>query len=802
MWSAYTRTAAAPTPRVLWIELTSKCPFDCVFCSRKLRRGAGQHLPFAVYEKLVAGLADVRTLVLNYSGESTYYPDLIPAIRVARDAGAWVELVSAFASATPEMTRELAASGLNRLTVSVHTMESAQFSEIYRYSSLAALKARLHELMSHPDRPAVDFGFVAMDSNLDQLGSVGTFAQTIGVADVLIFPVMRRDPIAAEFVTELNSSGEHRPDFRARLARAVDHARTREAGLRFTVCTPGFNGDTPQLGAVPKPYPWPLPEGACIHSCDQNPFETAHVLSNGDVVPCEVLDRRVMGNLLTSTIDEIWTSDSYSEFRRQYRAGGIAECRTCAWKSAFVPGPLAGEIIGSRGRSSQLLYGWHEPANEEVIWSTQRAAAVLRPRRGSRFLHVSGMLPPARAAEPNALTIRCNGREIDTVENPWGETIPFGLNFAVEGGADEWLLEFRTRFAFRPSEHGAGSDNRDLGFALMLLASKPAPRVANAAAIAPLRRMIRFVDRAGRMRKRRGARFGEPESGVSIIIPERDNPEHLAHCLTSVETAIHGINEGVEIIVAANGSPRVRYSHLSDRARWLFCDAPLGFSAAVGRGVRTARYGWVYLLNNDAELDAHALRAVLELRRADVFAVASQIFLRDATRFREETNLTELRLENGVVTVHDVIPASASPVETFYAGGGASLFQRRLLLRLLTDAYDPFYWEDVEWGWRSRKLGYRALFCPASIAHHTQRGTISRHFTPDDIELILERNRLLFQLRNMTESGSTEAVLDEVSRLPPETVDWFRRPRVLAGIAASRLWNLRAPLFDDRVLSS
>ena len=29
-------------PRILWIELTSRCPFDCVFCSRAILRGAGQ----------------------------------------------------------------------------------------------------------------------------------------------------------------------------------------------------------------------------------------------------------------------------------------------------------------------------------------------------------------------------------------------------------------------------------------------------------------------------------------------------------------------------------------------------------------------------------------------------------------------------------------------------------------------------------------------------------------------------------------------------------------------------------------
>ena len=47
---------AARTPRVLWVELTSKCPFDCIFCSRQTRRGAGRHLPFDTYTRLIEDL--------------------------------------------------------------------------------------------------------------------------------------------------------------------------------------------------------------------------------------------------------------------------------------------------------------------------------------------------------------------------------------------------------------------------------------------------------------------------------------------------------------------------------------------------------------------------------------------------------------------------------------------------------------------------------------------------------------------------------------------------------------------------
>src|SRR6266567_3977792 len=133
----------AMTPRILWVELTSKCPFDCVFCSRKSRRGSGEHMPYALFESLVRQVSDPRTFLLNYSGESSVYPELIPAIRLARSTGARVELVTALASATDSLLEQLSTSGLTRLTISIHAVDAAAFTEIYRHSSFASLRTRL-----------------------------------------------------------------------------------------------------------------------------------------------------------------------------------------------------------------------------------------------------------------------------------------------------------------------------------------------------------------------------------------------------------------------------------------------------------------------------------------------------------------------------------------------------------------------------------------------------------------------------------------------------------------------------------
>jgi len=504
-------------------------------------------------------------------------------------------------------------------------------------------------------------------------------------------------------------------------------------------------------------------------------------------------------------MDEIWHGDAYRRFREQYRRGEIAECRTCPWKRAYVPRGLAPEILASRGNHAQLLHGWHEPSGENHIWGSQQAVAILAPRRGSRTLHVSGMLPQGPAGCPNELTIRVNGREAGRVRNPWEETIPFGLDFAVPETEDStWTIEFRTTHRHVPE-----GEQRDLGFALVLLASKQEVDVAavreRRTAMEPLAEWIRTVDRwAWRVRSRwrrpiPKAERGILSPGISIVVPERANPGELAECLAGVAQAAAKWKEPIEVIVVVNGSPAADYftlRHAHPAVRWQFHARALGFGGAVRAGLRDVHFPWVYLLNSDAVPEPDALRELSACRAQGTFSIASQIFLKDTTRFRDETNWTTLLVERGLATVHDWLPRSESPVPGFYSGGGASLFQARLLARLLDGgAYAPFYWEDVEWGWRARKLGYENVFCASSRVQHTQRATIGKLYGSEEVERVVQRNRLLFQLRNLTTAGSLEAVFDEMAQ---QDVSFDRGMRWQ--IARSRVWNHLAPFSDEEVL--
>ncbi len=289
------------------------------------------------------------------------------------------------------------------------------------------------------------------------------------------------------------------------------------------------------------------------------------------------------------------------------------------------------------------------------------------------------------------------------------------------------------------------------------------------------------------------------KSGISIIIPERENPELLEECLNSVLVACRRVKEPVEIIVVVNGSDLLRYSKLKDTftsVQWLFFERPLWFTGAIYQGLIRACHDWVYLLNDDMVLDPMALCELLDWRGSHIFAIASQIYFKDPDKRREETGWTHYRIRDEVFEIFDQQPDETGTVRgTLYAGGGSSLYQRKLLLRIMGkgNPYSPFYWEDVEWGTVAWKLGFESLFCPASKVWHSHRATYRRLFAEEEIDRIFRRNGCLFQLRNPLEGVSARLVFRSLTMLDLKSVLELLTPGTLVGIWAARLRSLRYP---------
>lgn len=462
----------APLPKVLWIELTSKCPFDCIFCTRRTRFGAGRHLDFGVYRRLIAELDAPDFIGLNYSGESLYYPKLLDAIRLAAATGAATELVSAFSTISQPLLRGIVESGLDRLAISLHTMDPEQYQAIYQFGSLDLLKRRVADFFElraalGVQKPRLDFCFVAMRENLHQLPAVAAYAHSVGAPEISIHPIIGRHLVAHDFSRELEGN-QLRTGFKDELRREVEALRRALPAFRVNVLNPDLDLN-PRLSHSPGYYSPLLPAGARIHTCDQSPFESVHILAGGNVVVCEVHDEVSLGNLHEQSLREIWTGERYRDFRRRYVTGSVPECRACVWKMAYLPGPFRTAIVAADGMSPQLLRGWHNDITDGIVWSKRRALAALANPRRARRVRVAGVLPFAVNSEKDQLTVTCNHRPIGTVQNDSGALKRFDLVFTLPERWDCLYFEFETSRLFRPSLDSSSGDSRDLGMGLVRL---------------------------------------------------------------------------------------------------------------------------------------------------------------------------------------------------------------------------------------------------------------------------------------------------------------------------------------------
>jgi radical SAM protein with 4Fe4S-binding SPASM domain len=295
---------------------------------------------------------------------------------------------------------------------------------------------------------------------------VVALANDSGVQQIDIHPVIRRDEIPETFSQEL-IAGNLTSHFRLQLSKTLRDLEAAYPHIDMNVSNKELE-QTPCLSSSPIPFPSALPEGAKIFSCEQNPWDTVHVLANGDLVSCEVRDQIPLGNLRNSDLRSIWHGESYQAFRRNYTAGLDEKCRTCIYKLAYLSDDAL--VVKSYLRPSecqqQLLLGWHF-AESRHVWSSANdaRAVVAKPAEAARVV-IAGTLPAARESDGNILRINVADSEY-LVKNLTVGHLPFKLDILLPQGIEQLItVDFNVAHVFSPQQQNTGTDARQLGFLL------------------------------------------------------------------------------------------------------------------------------------------------------------------------------------------------------------------------------------------------------------------------------------------------------------------------------------------------
>lgn len=234
---------------------------------------------------------------------------------------------------------------------------------------------------------------------------------------------------------------------------------------------------------------------------------------------------------------------------------------------------------------------------------------------------------------------------------------------------------------------------------------------------------------------------------VSVVIPNYNGYDLLKNNLPAVITAKNNVNNKIkEIIVVDDGSSDKSCDLIKKEFTFIRLIKHVknrGFSAAINTGVRSSTGNLIALLNNDVIPSNNFLENIIPyFKREDVFAVS----------FHEKGYGYAKGLFKSGFVLHEPGQEDENKHLTFWVSGGSGVFKRSVWFEIGgfdEKLYNPFYWEDVDLGYRALKRGYKLYWEPESNVVHEHESTTGK-FTKRKRVLIQERNQLLFIWKNIS----------------------------------------------------
>ena len=201
-----------------------------------------------------------------------------------------------------------------------------------------------------------------------------------------------------------------------------------------------------------------------------------------------------------------------------------------------------------------------------------------------------------------------------------------------------------------------------------------------------------------------------------------------------------------EIIVIENGSTDGSLGLLQEKfpqVKTLVNFKNEGYAKGVNKGVKESSGDIIILLNTDVVPQKDLLKSVIpHFKNDDIFAVS----------FNEEKwSFARGRINQGLVE-HGPGEKAENVRESFWASGGSAAFSREKWLKLggMETIYSPFYWEDIDLGYRAWIQNWRVLWDPRAIVDHQHEATVKKHSQGKRREQISKRNQILFFWLNIS----------------------------------------------------
>lgn len=238
---------------------------------------------------------------------------------------------------------------------------------------------------------------------------------------------------------------------------------------------------------------------------------------------------------------------------------------------------------------------------------------------------------------------------------------------------------------------------------------------------------------------------------VTVIIPNYNGEKFLKECLKSIKKQ----KNTFKVIIVDNDSQDGSVEFIKKyypNFTLIENKKNLGFAAAVNQGIKASKSEYVFLLNNDVQLEINCISYLLKCIENDekIFAVSSKMI-----QYNDRNKIDDAGDEYTILGWTKRVGYGKSTDlynqerEIFSACAGAALYRRSIIDKIgLFDENFFAYMEDVDISYRAMIYGYKCLYCPQAVVYHVGSGSSGSRYNEFKIKLAA-RNNVYVPYKNM-----------------------------------------------------
>lgn len=254
---------------------------------------------------------------------------------------------------------------------------------------------------------------------------------------------------------------------------------------------------------------------------------------------------------------------------------------------------------------------------------------------------------------------------------------------------------------------------------------------------------------------------------TSIIIPNYNGEEILAQNLPIILQYTQKYHS--QIIIVDDKSTDNSVSMLKKNfPQVTLIEKPTnqGFSSTVNRGVQNATTELVCLLNSDIIATENFLDPILPRFDDENLAAVGML---DESDDNDTHGRGKFFFQKGFI-LHQKLQEQGKDLEsgkTGWVSCGSGVFSKKIWDKLggLDELLNPFYFEDVDYGYRAWKSGYKMYFDSSAIVKHIhKKGAIKTHYQEEKIKTISYRNQIYVSATNLTDKDLYSQFLSELPK--------------------------------------